>query len=116
VLRNLGGSMGIAAVTTMVERFQQIRITDLVSHITPYKPGAAYALESMRQLMQSQGVPMSTAAQQSYAAMFGLVQRQAAILSYLDVFRDLAVVFVVMTPLVLLMRKPQQSGPPPAAH
>jgi MFS transporter, DHA2 family, multidrug resistance protein len=116
VLRNLGGSIGIAATTTMVERLQQAHITDLVGHITPYNTRAGQTIEGMQQLMQSHGAPLSTAAKQSYAAMFGMVQQQAAILSFLDVFRDLAVLFVVMAPLILLMRKPAKSAGPRAAH
>ncbi len=116
VLRNLGGSMGIAATTTMVERLQQAHTTDLVSHITPYSVRAGRALEGMQQLMQSHGVPAATAAKQAYAAMFGAVQQQAAILSFLDVFRYLALLFVMMVPLVLLMRKPEKSAAATAAH
>lgn len=116
VLRNLGGSMGIAAVTTMVERFQQTRITDLVGHITPYDARAAQTLGDMQQLMQAHGSPATTAARQSYVAMFGLVQRQAAILSYVEVFRHLAVLFLAMVPLVLIMKRPERSTRPPAVH
>jgi hypothetical protein len=53
---------------------------------------------------------ITTASRQSYAAMFGMVERQAQILSYVTVFRILGVMFLLMAPLVLIMRKPSGSG------
>jgi MFS transporter, DHA2 family, multidrug resistance protein len=47
----------------------------------------------------------ATATRQAYAAVWGMVQQQAAMLSYNDTFRFLALMFVVMLPLVFLMRE-----------
>jgi DHA2 family multidrug resistance protein len=44
------------------------------------------------------------------------MQRQASVLSYIDDFRFLSYLFYALTPLVFLMRRPQTSGPPAAAH
>jgi len=54
----------------------------------------------------------TTAANQAYAAMFGLVERQAAMLSYVDAFRLLAAMFILVLPLILIMRKPKGPGGP----
>jgi MFS transporter, DHA2 family, multidrug resistance protein len=53
----------------------------------------------------SQGKDFATATRQAYAAVWGMVQQQAAMLSYNDTFRLLAVMFVAMLPLLLLVRK-----------
>jgi hypothetical protein len=53
----------------------------------------------------------ATATHQAYAAAFGVVQQQAAIMSYNDVFRLLMILFMSLLPLVFLMRKPKhQTG------
>jgi DHA2 family multidrug resistance protein len=93
LLRNLGGGIGIAGVTTLVARAQQAHINILGAHVTGYDP-------ETRALLGSQP------AQRGLAGLFGVVQRQATILSYIDVFQILAAVFLVMMPLVLLMKKP----------
>jgi MFS transporter, DHA2 family, multidrug resistance protein len=59
-----------------------------------------------------------TATQRAYAAAFGVVQRQASMLSFVDLFRGLGIIFVCLVPLVLLMKRPraQAGGAAAAAH
>ncbi|MGC4051332.1 MAG: DHA2 family efflux MFS transporter permease subunit [Paludibaculum sp.] len=116
LLRNIGGSVGIAGVTTMVARFGQANTADLVRHITPYSQKAAGMMHGMQQSMMAHGSAPNVAYRQSYAQMFGLVQQQATILSFLQIFRLLAVIFLALVPLVLLMRKPGKAPGPVAAH
>jgi len=60
----------------------------------------------------ARGSDPATATQQSYAVVWGAVQRQAAMISYIGVFRLLAVMFLLAIPFVALLRKPaHQSGP-----
>ncbi len=49
-------------------------------------------------------------------AMFGMVQRQAAMLSFVDLFRLLGVMFLLLLPLILLMKRPRQAAAPGGAH
>lgn len=107
LLRNIGGGIGIAAVTTLVARYTQVHINILGSHVTPYSAQARAMLESMTHTLGSY--------QKGYAGVFGFVQRHALILTYLDVFRLLGFVFLAMVPLVLLMKRPKGGGPV-AAH
>ncbi len=116
LLRNVGGSVGIAIVTTIVERSQQTETSRLVSHISPFDPQAVQRMDALRQWMLSQGSPPGTAAAQGSAAMFGMVQRQAAILSYIHTFRLLAFIFLALIPLILIMKKPKSSAGSVAAH
>ncbi len=107
-MRNIGGSIGIAAVTTLTARYQQVHINYLGAHVTPYNLQARNLLHDMSATMGG--------ARQGYAAMFGMVQRQAAILSFLDVFRLLGGVFLALVPLVLIMKKPPQQRRGGVAH
>ena len=55
-----------------------------------------------------------TAAQQAYGAVFGMIQREAAMLAFIKSFRLLGALFFAMIPLVFLMRKPRQKAGPGA--
>ena len=108
VLRNIGGSIGIASVTTLTARHQQVHTNFLVAHVTPYDLQTRNLLHSMQSALGG--------ATQGYIALSGIVQRQAAILSFLDVFRLLGVVFLALVPLVILMKRPPKKGDTPAIH
>jgi DHA2 family multidrug resistance protein len=116
LLRNLGGSFGIATSTTLMARHQQVYTEVLGAHITPYSRGSDAALRGLQSYLESRGLDPVTAGRQSYAALFGMVERQAAILSFLDVFRVLGVIFLVALPLVLLMKRPPGSKGGIAVH
>jgi len=66
--------------------------------------------EAMRQGFMARGSDAVTAGKQAYAALFGMVERQAAMLSFIDAFWILGAVFLAMLPLLLLMRKPRHHG------
>jgi len=63
-------------------------------------------LESLRRLFVAHGSHATTATQQAHAAVWGMVQRQAAMIAYLDVFRLMTVLFLLAIPLVFLLKKP----------
>ena len=56
------------------------------------------------------GSDLATAQQQALASIYGLTLRQASMLSFIQIFRLLGVLCLVMLPLVLIMRKPQHRG------
>ncbi len=107
VLRNLGGSMGIAASTTFLARRQQLHINELGSHVNVYNPQARQAFEGLRDAFLSRGADLVTATDRARVALFGMVSRQAAMMSFTDVFRWLAVLFLAALPLLFLMRSPR---------
>jgi MFS transporter, DHA2 family, multidrug resistance protein len=89
-------------------RFQQTHINHLGEHVTPYDPKA---MEMLRGMQHSLG-----GTKQGYAGLFGMVQQQAAMLSFLDVFRLLGIIFLALIPFVLLMRRPKGAPGSVAAH
>jgi DHA2 family multidrug resistance protein len=105
LMRNLGGSVGIAMVATMLSRKTQVHTNLLGANINAYSPQARQALEGTRALFMSRGSDWYTATQQAYNAIWGMVLRQSVMVAFVDVFRILAVVFVVAIPLVFLMKK-----------
>ena len=116
LMRNLGGSMGIAASTTLLARHGQVYTSMLGERVTPYDPAARSMLEAMRRAFMARGADYATATQRAHAALFGLVSRQATMLAFVSVFRLLALIFLLMLPLVLIMRSPRSHGPAPGAH
>jgi len=115
--RNLGGSFGIAGVTTLLARHTQVHRTYLVAHATPFDEAYRQMFNGLVQKFTSAGASVPDAMQRAWAMLSGLVNREAIMLSYVDVFRILAVAFVAMIPLVLLMKKPPaHHGPPAPGH
>lgn len=64
----------------------------------------------MRNALMARGMDFATATKQAYAAIFGMAQQQAAMLSYTDAFFLLSVLFIAMLPLIFLMKKPTKQG------
>ncbi|HEY3741541.1 MAG TPA: DHA2 family efflux MFS transporter permease subunit [Bryobacteraceae bacterium] len=114
LMRNVGGSLGIAVTTTLLSRKEQGYIDRLGSHVTMFNPQAYAALEGIRRALMAKGADLVTATHQAYAAMFGMVERQATILSFLSVFRLLGLVIVAGIPLVFIMKRPTAKEPGPA--
>ncbi len=116
LMRNIGGSMGIAISATLVARKQQAFTHLLTDHTTPYDPATRAALAAGKQLYLGAGADPATAARAAEVSLFGRVLREAALLGYLDTFRILGAIFLVIVPLVALMRSPARRGGMPAAH
>jgi DHA2 family multidrug resistance protein len=106
VMRNLGGSVGIAATQTLLARFRQGQTNILGSHVSPYSLSTQLRLEGLHRMFVAHGSDPTTAAGQSNALLWGMVQRQAAMLSYLDVFRLMAFLLLLAIPFVVLLKKP----------
>jgi MFS transporter, DHA2 family, multidrug resistance protein len=116
LMRNIGGSVGIAITGTMLARQQQVHYETLGTNVDPYNPAAQAMLERLRGGFLSSGSDPVTASHQALAAVAGLVHRQAAIVSFVEIFRLLGIMFLILIPLVFLMKRPAGRGGPAAAH
>ena len=110
LLRNLGGSTGIAMATSLLARHQQVHMSVLTANVTPYNLRTHLVLGGLQSAMTAHGSDSVTAARKGLAALFGIVERQATVLSFLDVFQLLTIMFLLAAPLVLLMKKPPKSA------
>src|SRR4051794_13615819 len=115
LMRNVGGSFGIAAVTTMLARGTQTHQAAMVSHLTPYDPTFQQRLSDLASNFAAHG-NMVTATQQAYAAMYQTLVRQATLLAYIDNFRFLAFLCVLCLPLGLLFKKVRARAGAAAVH
>jgi len=116
LMRNIGASMGISAVTTLQFRQMQAHTNILGAHVNSSSPAAQQTLRGLQQAFMSRGADAVTAAHQAEGAVWGMVLRQASMLSYNDVFRFLGGMFLVLLPLLFLMKKPKGGKGPSMAH
>jgi len=115
LMRNLGASVGIAVTGTLLARKSQMYTNVLGGHVDAYSLRAQQMLEGMKQSFMTAGSDPVTASQRAYAAMFGLVSKQATMAAFVDVFRILATMFLLLLPLILLMKRPK-GAPAAGAH
>jgi DHA2 family multidrug resistance protein len=108
--RNMGGSVGISFVTTMLDRRTQVHMTDLSEHLSAANPALRSMLQGAAQAMRAHGASAAAAAQQAYAFVQGTVARQATMLAYIDCFWLLGVAIMAMIPMVFLMKKSKPGG------
>jgi MFS transporter, DHA2 family, multidrug resistance protein len=111
LVRNLGGSVGISAVATMQVRREQTHIGILGAHVNALNLGSRTMMQQLKGYFIAAGADPVSAAHRAYVAMWDMVLQQAAILSYNDVFRLLGGMFLLMVPMIFLMRKPKGHGP-----
>jgi DHA2 family multidrug resistance protein len=116
LMRNIGGSIGIAVTGTLLARHSQATTNMLGANVTAYDQASQSMLYGLRQSFMAGGADAVTATARANAALFGLVQRQATMVSFVGIFQLLGVLFVAMVPLVLLMKRPRRGGPAAPAH
>ena len=116
LLRNLGGSFGVAFITTMLARRAQFHQVHLVEHLTPFDRNFQIALPNISQILQGRGFIPSLSDQGSLGLIYGEVIKQASMLSFNDAFYLLSTMMILILPLVLLMKKGEAHGPGPGVH
>ena len=110
--RNIGGSSGIAATTTMLARRAQYHQSVLVSHLTPYDPAYRDALAKATMALQAGGSSGTDAAAQAQGMIYGTLLKQSSMLAFADAFWVMGMLFLVIIPLMFLIRKvPPVRGP-----
>ncbi|SPF47105.1 Drug resistance transporter, EmrB/QacA subfamily [Candidatus Sulfotelmatobacter kueseliae] len=108
--RNIGGSVGISVVTTMLDRRTQFHQNQLASHLSASNPVLQSRIKALGLLVQSHGGGPPGSSAVPYAFIQGILARQAAMLAYLDCFWFLGVAILLMVPMVFLMRKTRPGG------
>ena len=116
LMRNIGGSIGIAIMTTFLSRRTQLHQDHLVANVTAGSPQTLRLLEGMRANFYAHGADSVTASRKAVAAIYGLVQQHAAMLAFVEAFWLMGVVFLLMIPfLPILQYSKKRPAPKPAA-
>jgi DHA2 family multidrug resistance protein len=111
--RNLGGSIGISAFSTILARRAQVHQTYLAAHTN----GAAFAarVEGAKNILFHAGSSLSDATMQASGQIYGGMVQQASALAYIDVIRLFALGCAIALPLVFLAQRGRR-GAPAMAH
>lgn len=105
LLRNLGGSFGVAFVTTILSQRSQFHQFRLVEHLTPFERNYQVATNSISEIMYYKGFPESLSDHASLLAIYKELSRQASMMSFNDAFYLTSIIMVCILPIVLLMRE-----------
>ena len=113
--RNIGGSIGIAMVTTIIARHAQVHQAALASHTNHYSAAFQGGLAGIARAFEHTGASAVEATHRALAVVYRQVQLQATQLAYLDAFRALALGGLCILPLLLIARA-AKPGRAPAGH
>jgi DHA2 family multidrug resistance protein len=113
VARNLGGTIGISSVQTMLAQRSQYHQARLVETLNPLNPNYTNGVERLTQGLLTQGQSMVDATAQSAAEIYRSLGRQSAMLAYIDVFHTLMIVVFGAIPLLLLLQGPKKGATAP---
>jgi DHA2 family multidrug resistance protein len=109
--RNVGASMGISFVTTMLDRRTQFHEDRLSAHLNPANPRLQAMLQGARSALGARSG--SAAMRQAYFLLQRSVERQAMMLAYIDNFRLLSIMALFLIPAVLIVKKPRRGSSVP---
>lgn len=116
LLRNIGGSIGISIVNTIVARHEQLHRNELTHNITPGNVTFIGELHAMQQFLHSEGAPLSTALNRAYGLINLILNGQARLWSYVDDFRYMALVCFGCIPIALMLKRAVGKGEVSAGH
>ncbi|WEK35484.1 MAG: DHA2 family efflux MFS transporter permease subunit [Candidatus Pseudobacter hemicellulosilyticus] len=105
MMRQLGGSFGIALISTFISRQNMHHRGDLVTKLDVFDPNVQQRVSSLQAGMMAKGMPSNTALNSAYKMIDGSVNLQATIMSYMDVFLGVGLMFLVCVPLVIFFVK-----------
>lgn len=105
MLRQLGGSFGVALISTYLSRDIVSHRSNLIRNLDIYDPAVQNRVHSIAAGMQAKGMPSNIALKSAYQMLEGSVTVQSTILSYMDIFLYVGVMFLACVPFVLIFIK-----------
>jgi MFS transporter, DHA2 family, multidrug resistance protein len=103
--RNLGGSIGISLVQALLARREQFHQSRLVAGLQPLNPVYEHSIRSLTRTLTARGAPPAAAARMAIASLYQIVQRQADMMAFNDVFWVLTIFVALTLPTILLLKR-----------
>jgi len=116
LLRNIGGSIGISIVNTIVARHEQVHRNELGASLVAGRESVRGAIGGLQGYLGAQGASSTTATQQAYGLLDHTLNTQSRLWSYVDDFRYMALVCFACVPIVFALKKSVGRGRPGGAH
>ncbi|HEY4743169.1 MAG TPA: DHA2 family efflux MFS transporter permease subunit, partial [Desulfuromonadaceae bacterium] len=105
LLRNIGGSVGIAMASTLLARLEQFYQNTLAAHITPYSSTWQMRFAELKQALIAKGIAAPQADQTALGMVYAMVRRQAGSLAFNRIFFIIGLAFIAILPLLLLLKR-----------
>jgi DHA2 family multidrug resistance protein len=106
LLRNLGGSFGVAFVTTVLARRGQFHQQRLIAHLTHFNPGFTFRLEGLKAALNARLGDLSDHTQLAMGIIYRSLQREAAAMAFNDAFFLQTLIFLSLIAVLFILRKP----------
>lgn len=110
MMRNLGGSIGIAAIATLLTNRQQFHSNRLGDAVSLYNPATQERIQQMTQYFVSKGADLATAQQQALEIISNLVRREAYVMAFNDCFYFIGCALLLSGLTVLFLGKVKPTG------
>ncbi len=104
MMRQLGGSFGIALITTFMAHQGAVHRNDLISNLDVQSTLVQQKISSLQQVFISKGMTADRALQAAQKSLDFSVMKQASVLSYMDIFMFISILFLICTPIVLFVK------------
>jgi MFS transporter, DHA2 family, multidrug resistance protein len=118
MMRQLGGSFGVATITTYMAGRNMVHRSDLVSKLSVNDPAVMQRVNTIQHNFISKGMTPNMALKSAYQSLDYSVTRQAGVLSYMEVFLYLGLLFLICIPIILMVKgkKASKTGMADAMH
>jgi DHA2 family multidrug resistance protein len=116
LMRNIGGSVGISFITTLLARLTQKHLAMLNAHTVAGNGPFDMLRSGLAHAWMQHGASAPDASQRAGAQIYGMAQIQARLLSYVDVVWIMVALTAILIPLPFLMRRPKKLAPAPVGH
>jgi MFS transporter, DHA2 family, multidrug resistance protein len=110
MMRNLGGSIGIAALATLVTQREQFHSNRLVESVSLYNPATQQRIDQLTQFFVSRGSDLATAQNQAMQAITNLVRREAFVMAFNDCFYFVGCTLLLSGVAILFFKKVKATG------
>ena len=110
MIRQLGGSFGVALVGTYLERSIDYNRVALLPRISLYNTETVQRIQAFTQNFMAQGFPAEQARRQAYAALEGTLMKQVSLITYSQIFNALGIFFLICVPLILFVKRTKVAG------
>lgn len=116
LLRQIGGSVGIALFATTLSRYMVHARASVTSHLDPTRPEVQAAIRATRAGLAAQGVDPVAAAAAANLSLYGRVMRQATVIAFEQIFLLTGILFLGILPILLFLRREAPADPDRKVH
>ena len=117
MMRQLGGSFGIALITTFITRFSQEHRVNLIAHLDITKVELQTRIQQLQAGFMSKGFTPNEALAKAYQVIDFSVTKQSTVMSYMDIFMYLGIMFLLCIPIIFFIKKGKNKiNPADAMH